>query len=53
MVDDLAGAVGGQEVRLELEEFDRRFRVQSEDGRFAVAFLDQRMMEACSGYRGT
>ncbi|HEU4354692.1 MAG TPA: hypothetical protein VFT27_03810 [Actinomycetota bacterium] len=36
----------GSEVRLELETFDRRFRVESEDPRFAVAFLDQRMMQA-------
>lgn len=52
VVDDVAGALGGQEVRLELEEFDRRFRVESEDGRFAVAFLDQRMMEAMLGLPG-
>jgi hypothetical protein len=51
-VDDVAGALGGHEVRLELDEFDRRFRVQSEDGRFAVAFLDQRMMEALLGLPG-
>jgi len=49
VVDDLAGALGGQEVRLELEEFDRRFRVEGEDERFAFAFLDQRMMEALLG----
>jgi hypothetical protein len=49
VVDDVAGALSGHEVRLELEEFDRRFRVESEDGRFAVAFLDQRMMEALLG----
>jgi hypothetical protein len=48
-VDDLAAAFGGREVRLELEEFDRRFRVESEEGRFAGAFLDQRMMEALLG----
>ena len=52
VVDDVTGALGGQEVRLELEEFDRRFRVQSEDGRFAVAFLDQRMMQALLGLPG-
>lgn len=34
------------EVRLELDAFDRRFRVGSEDRRFAVALLDQRMMQA-------
>jgi hypothetical protein len=52
VVDEVAGTLGGQEVRLELEEFDRRFRVESEDGRFAVAFLDQRMMEALLGLPG-
>jgi hypothetical protein len=52
VVDDVAGVLGGQEVRLELDEFDRRFRVESEDGRFAVAFLDQRMMEALLGLPG-
>ena len=36
----------GDEVRLELEEFGRRFRVRSADRRFAFAFLDQRMMRA-------
>jgi hypothetical protein len=36
----------GDEITLELEEFDRRFRVRSEDRRFAFAFLDQRMMRA-------
>lgn len=52
VVDDVAGALGEREVRLELVEFDRRFRVESEDGRFAVAFLDQRMMEALLGLPG-
>jgi hypothetical protein len=33
VVDDVAGGLGGREVRLELEEFDRRFRVESEDAR--------------------
>ncbi len=50
-VDGIPGALGGQEVRLELEEFDRRFRVEAEDARFAVALLDQRMMEAFLGLR--
>src|SRR5262245_14083808 len=36
----------GHEVHLELEAFERRFRVQTEDPRFAFAFLDQRLMEA-------
>ncbi len=49
VVDDIAGALGEREIRLELEEFDRRFRVETEDARFAVAFLDQRMMEALLG----
>jgi hypothetical protein len=35
-----------REVRLELERFNRRFIVETEDERFAFAFLDQRMMEA-------
>ncbi len=52
VVDDIAGVLGGREVLLELEEFDRRFRMESEDARFAVAFLDQRMMEALLGLPG-
>jgi hypothetical protein len=36
----------GDEIALELEEFDRRFRVRCADRRFAFAFLDQRMMQA-------
>jgi hypothetical protein len=47
--DDVAEALGPPEVRLELDEFDRRFRVEAEDARFAVSFLDQRMMEAILG----
>jgi len=34
-----------QEVELELETLTRRFRVVTDDARFAFAFLDQRMME--------
>jgi hypothetical protein len=49
VVDEIAGALGRPEVRLELAEFDRRFRVEIEDGRFAISFLDQRMMEAILG----
>ena len=49
VVDDLTHAFGGEEVRLELEAFDRRFRVETEDVRFATAFLDQRLMEAFLG----
>jgi hypothetical protein len=44
-IEDVAGILG-EEIRLELEEFDRRFRVDCGDRRFAFAFLDQRMMEA-------
>jgi hypothetical protein len=49
LVDEVVEALGGEEVRLELEEFDRRFRVEADDARFAVAFLDQRLMEALLG----
>jgi len=49
VVDDVAHTSDGEEVRLELEEFDRRFRVESEDVRFAFAFLDQRLMQALLG----
>lgn len=38
-----AGA--GEDVELELESFNRRFRVVATDRRAAVAFLDQRMMQ--------
>jgi hypothetical protein len=34
------------ELELELEAFNRRFDVRADDRRFAVAFLDQRMMRA-------
>jgi hypothetical protein len=44
-IEDVTGILG-EEIRLELEEFDRRFRVDCGDRRFAFAFLDQRMMEA-------
>ena len=43
--DDVKAALGMQEVRLELDAFNRRFVVETEDERFAVAFLEQRMME--------
>jgi len=46
---DATEAFRGSEVTLELEEFDRRFLVEAEDKRSAVAFLDQRMMEAFLG----
>jgi hypothetical protein len=38
--------LAGEDVQLELEAFNRRFRVVAEDRRFAVAFLDARMMAA-------
>jgi hypothetical protein len=43
--DEMKAALGLREVRLELEEFNRRFVVETEDERFAIAFLEQRMME--------
>jgi hypothetical protein len=49
LADDLRSVLGLQEVRLELEDFNRRFLVGSEDERFAFAFLEQRMMEALLG----
>lgn len=45
LVDDVADAVGLRLVTLELEEFNRRFRVEAEDARTASALLDQRVME--------
>jgi hypothetical protein len=45
-LDDLAGGVTGTEIEMELEAFNRRFRVAADDRRFAVAFCDQRMMRA-------
>jgi hypothetical protein len=39
----------GEEIRLELDAFDSRFRVRCDDRRFAFAFLDQRMMESVLG----
>ena len=44
--DEVKTVLGLREVELELEEFNRRFAVESEDERFAIAFLEQRMMEA-------
>jgi hypothetical protein len=46
LTDDMRAAIGMREVRLELDEFNRRFVVETEDERFAFAFLEQRMMEA-------
>jgi hypothetical protein len=44
--DDVRSVLGLHEIELELEDFNRRFAVQAEDERFAIAFLEQRMMEA-------
>jgi len=44
--DDLRAVLGLHEIELDLEEFNRRFAVRTEDERFAIAFLEQRMMEA-------
>jgi hypothetical protein len=46
LVDEAKAVLGLPEVRLELEGFNRRFVVEADDERFAVAFLEQRMMEA-------
>ena len=46
LVDEVRDALVLPEMRLELEEFNRRFVVEAEDDRFAIAFLEQRMMEA-------
>jgi hypothetical protein len=45
VVGSLTDALAGSDVELELEGFNRRFQVLSEDRRFAVAFCDQRMMQ--------
>lgn len=44
--DEVRAVLGLREVRLELEKFNRRFAVETEDERFAISFLEQRMMEA-------
>jgi hypothetical protein len=46
LLDGFADALSLPEVTVELEAFNRRFRVEAEDPRFASAFLDQRMIEA-------
>lgn len=46
LADDVRDVLVLPEMRLELEEFNRRFIVEAEDERFAIAFLEQRMMEA-------
>ncbi len=43
--DEVRDLLGLHEIELELETFNRRFAVNAEDERFAVAFLEQRMME--------
>jgi hypothetical protein len=45
-LDGVAGAIMGDEVRLELETFNRRFHVSTQDRRFAVAFCSPQMMQA-------
>lgn len=44
--DDVRSALGLRRIELELDAFNRRFVVETDDERFAVAFLEQRMMEA-------
>jgi hypothetical protein len=48
-LDALSDAAGLDRIELELEAFNRRFEVRAADRRAAVAFLDQRMMEALLG----
>lgn len=48
-VAQVTDAFTGSDVGLELDAFNRRFRVRSDDRRFAVAFCDQRMMRAMLG----
>lgn len=43
---EVRSVLGLREIELELETFNRRFVVESEDERFAISFLEQRMMEA-------
>ena len=45
----VADTLSGSDIDLELEGFDRRFRVRADDRRFAIAFCDQRMMRALMG----
>ncbi len=46
IADDVRELIEGDDLELELEAFNRRYDVRAEDRRFAVAFLDQRMMRA-------
>jgi hypothetical protein len=48
-IDVLEDAVGLDRIEMELDAFNRRFRVSSSDRRFAVALLDQRMMQEILG----
>lgn len=48
-LDVVSDAVGLDRIELELEAFNRRFEVHAADRRAAMAFLDQRMMEALLG----
>jgi hypothetical protein len=48
-LDALSDAVDLDRIELELEAFNRRFEVRAADRRAAMAFLDQRMMEALLG----
>lgn len=43
--DKMAKAFGGQDIRFELEEFNRAFRVQAYDERTAHAVIHPRLME--------
>jgi hypothetical protein len=45
VLDKIAQGLGLPDIELESEEFNRLFRVQCEDARFATALLDPRMME--------
>ncbi len=47
--DGVRELLDAADVELELEAFNRRFRVRSDDRRFAVSFCDQRMMRALMG----
>jgi hypothetical protein len=49
LTDDARVLVGMREVRLDLEAFNRRFVVETDDERFAIAFLEQRLMEGLLG----
>jgi hypothetical protein len=45
LLDRVARVLGMPDIRLESEEFNRLFRVQCTDARFATALLDPQMME--------